>query len=267
MNSSSRRLRASIARRRRPLDPPFDRLALTLGAEQPLYQQLLEQLQSMIASGSIAAGSTLPSERILAEALGVSRITVKRCYNELYQRRQLTRHGRLGSIVREHGRLDPGMDRLKGFTEEMRLLGMQASSRTLERRVVCDRSIASVFEQSSNARFLKLVRVRCGDGTPLSRETAWYDLGAVPALEHAELVDGSVYRTLGERCGMQLSHCEQTVEAIMSSAEENAIFGFAEPSPCLLIKRCSYAQDGRMVEYVEGLFRGDLYVYRLQLKV
>lgn len=252
---------------RRQLGAPFDQLSLTTGGEQPLYQQLLEQIQKMIASGSIASGSTLPSERILAEVLGVSRITVKRCYNELYQRRLLTRHGRLGSIVSEHGRLDPGMDRLKGFTEEMRLLGMRASSRTLERRVVGDRSIASIFAQPANARLLKLVRVRCGDEVPLSRETAWYDLGAVPALEHAELIGGSVYRTVAELCGMQLSHCEQTVEAVMSSAGENAIFGFDQPSPCLLIKRCSYAQDGRMVEYVEGLFRGDLYVYRLQLKV
>jgi GntR family transcriptional regulator len=89
----------------------------------------------------------------------------------------------------------------------------------------------------------------------------------VPALEHAELIGGSVYRTVGELCGMQLAHCEQTVEAVLSSEQENAIFGFTKPSPCLLIKRCSYARNGRMVEYVEGLFRGDLYVYRLQLKV
>jgi GntR family transcriptional regulator len=249
-----------------PSDSPFEHLSLSPGTGQPLYQQLLRQLREMISDGSLPPGTMLPSERIMAEMLGVSRITVKRCYTELHLHRQLTRHGRLGSIVSESRRLDPGMDRLKGFTQEMQLLGMVPSSRILERRVVSDRSVASIFSRPSNAKFLKLVRIRYGDGVPLSREIAWYDLGVAPALETAELLGGSVYRTLAELCDMSLDQCEQTVEAVPSSDEENLIFGFRKETPCLLIKRRSYARDQRMVEYVEGLFRGDLYVYRLQLK-
>src|SRR3712207_3357090 len=64
-------------------------------------------------------------------------------------------------------RLHPGMDRLKGFTEEMRELGKTPSSRILEQTIVRDRSIASLFGLPSSAPFLKLVRVRCGDKIPL----------------------------------------------------------------------------------------------------
>jgi GntR family transcriptional regulator len=38
-----------------------------------------------------------------------------------------------------------------------------------------------------------------------------------------------------------------------------------QPLPCLLIKRRSYTHGEVMMEYVEGLFRGDTYSYRLRL--
>jgi GntR family transcriptional regulator len=231
----------------------------------PLYQQLEQQLEALITDGALPAGSVLPAERQLAESLGLSRATVQRAYRALRDRRFLSAQGRRGFLVQGAGpRLHPGMDRLKGFTEEMRLLGKVPSSRIIERGVVNDRSMASIFGLPSTAPFLRLVRVRYGDGVPLSREMAWYNLSAAPDLEHADL-SGSVYEFLAVRCGTPLLYCDQTVEATTPNEEECETFGFTEPIPCLLIKRNSYTRDQIMMEYVEGLFRGDEYSYRLRL--
>jgi GntR family transcriptional regulator len=232
----------------------------------PLYQQLEDQLKSRIEDGTLPTGSVLPAERQLAERLGVSRITVQRAYSGLRQRNLVSSQGRKGFLVKGSGpQLHPGMDRLKGFTEEMRELGKRPSSRILERRTVADRSIASIFGLPSPSLFFKLVRVRYGDDVPLSREVAWYNLAAAPALEGADL-SGSVYAFLNERCGVPLTHCEQTVEAATPTRQECELFGFSEPVPCLLIKRRSFTHGDVMVEYVEGLFRGDTYSYRLKLR-
>ncbi|MGF9764381.1 GntR family transcriptional regulator [Microvirga sp. 0TCS3.31] len=242
-----------------------DLVRLRSDTAMPLYQQLEQQLENLIRDGTLPAGTVLPAERQLAESLGLSRATVQRAYHTLRQRDLVTAQGRLGFLIQGSSpRLHPGMDRLKGFTEEMRLLGKVPSSRILERKVVSDRSIASIFGLPSPARFLKLVRVRYGDGVPLSREVAWYNLSAAPDLEHGDL-SGSVYAFLAERCGMPLIYCDQTVEATMANEEECEIFGFAQPIPCLLIKRRSYTHGEVMMEYVEGLFRGDTYSYRLRL--
>jgi len=155
------------------------------------------------------------------------------------------------------------MDRLKGFTEEMRELGKTPSSRILERKIVRDRSIASLFGLPSSAPFLKLVRVRCGDKVPLSREVGWYNVTAAPSLADAD-VSGSVYAFLAAQ-DLPLVSCDQAIEAALPSKEECKLFGFSEPIPCLLLKRSSYTRNKVMVEYVEGLFRGDLYSYRLKL--
>jgi GntR family transcriptional regulator len=231
----------------------------------PRYQQLEQQLEALISDGALPAGTVLPAERQLAESLGLSRATVQRAYSGLRQRKLLVAQGRRGFLIQKAGpQLHPGMDRLKGFTEEMRLLGKVPSSRILERKVVSDRSVASIFGLPSPASFLKLVRVRYGDDVPLSREAAWYSLTAAPDLERSDL-SGSVYAALAEKCGAPLIYCDQTIEATTPSQEECEIFGFAEPVPCLLIKRWSYTHGNVMVEYVEGLFRGDTYSYRLRL--
>jgi GntR family transcriptional regulator len=233
---------------------------------KPIYQQLEEQLIALIEDGRIQAGTTLPAERQLAEVMGISRATIQRCYNTLRERQLIRAYGRNGSIVEgDATRLHPGMDRLKGFTQEMHELGRKPSSKILAREIVEDRQIASIFNLPSSASLLKLVRIRYGDDIPLSYETAWYSLDAARFLAQAD-VTGSVYAQLAHG-GVALAYCDQTIEATLPNAMESEIFGFESPVPCLLIKRRSYNRRETMVEYVEGLFRGDAYTYRLRLEI
>jgi GntR family transcriptional regulator len=240
-------------------------LRLRNDTAMPLYQQLEVQLCALIETGTLPPGTVLPAERQLAESLGVSRVTIQRAYAGMRQRHMLTAQGRKGFMVRgpEH-QIHPGMDRLKGFTEEMRELGKIPSSRILEREIVQDRSISSIFGLPSTARLLKLTRVRYGDEIPMSREVAWYNLALAPALETGDL-SGSVYAFLAEHCDARPVSCDQTIEATTPTQQECELFTFDEPVPCLLIKRHTFAQGALMVEYVEGLFRGDMYSYRLKL--
>jgi GntR family transcriptional regulator len=252
-----------------PTTAEFDALLARLAPDralaEPRYAQLRDKLVALIASGDLAHGQSLPSERVLAERLGLSRVTVRRAYEALREQSLIDTRGRAGVAVRTP-QLTPQLGRLKGFTEEMRELGIEPATRLLERAVVTDRLLASLFGRPSNAEFLRLVRLRLGDGVPLSREVAWYDLTAAPELADWD-VAGSAYRFLTERCGIALSHGEQTIEAVLCSETEAAAFGLAAPAPCLLMKRKTLSRAGQVVEYVEGTFRGDAYAYRVTLEV
>ncbi|WP_313343204.1 GntR family transcriptional regulator [Sedimentibacter sp.] len=50
---------------------------------QPIYEQIVSQLKSLIISGELNEGDALPSMRILAKELRISVITTKRAYEEL----------------------------------------------------------------------------------------------------------------------------------------------------------------------------------------
>lgn len=240
-------------------------LQLDKDAPHPLYLQIEEQIAALVADNRLPPGTTLPPERQLAEALGISRGTVQTSYNALRLRGLLGGRGRRGSVVQGPAaeRLAPGMDRLKGFTQEMAEMGRTASTRVVERSIMTDRSVASLFGLHSDTRFLRLVRVRYGDDQPLTVESAWYSLEVAPHLETAD-ANGSIYAQLAG-AGLPLDYCDQSIETAMPTEAESDIFGFATPTPCLLIKRRSYVKGGAMVEYVEGLFRGDAYVYRVRL--
>ena len=55
-------------------------------AKGPLYSRLAQAMQSAIEGGTLGAGTRLPPERPLAEALGVSRTTVVLAYGKLRER-------------------------------------------------------------------------------------------------------------------------------------------------------------------------------------
>lgn len=247
-----------------PYPDLFNRLQLNDQTSEPAYQQLVRQLNALIEAGDLVTGHNLPSERVLAEALQISRTTVKRCYDELRSIQRLSTHGRGGTVVQGPPRVNPTMGKLKGFTEEMREQGKVASTRVLAYEVVCERTIACIFKRPSASPFLRLVRLRLADNVPMTREVAWYDLTAAPALESWD-TNGSAYAFLQDKCGIKLAYADQTFESVMSSTEEADVFGFIAPQPCLLLKRHTYSTQDQLIEYVEGTFRGDAYVYKLRL--
>ncbi len=58
-------------------------IPLNLDRERPLQQQLFDQLRDLIVSGRLAAGSRMPSSRMLADEFAVSRITVLLTYERM----------------------------------------------------------------------------------------------------------------------------------------------------------------------------------------
>lgn len=245
----------------------FGQLRLDDHVSEPYYLQLQRQIEGMVRSGTLSAGSSMPSERDLADALGVSRATVKRCYDELRRSRLLlSKERRGGTVVQSVPRVLPVLHDLKGFTEEMRELGRTPSTRLIERKIVSDRIVASIFNRFSETEFLRVVRLRLADGVPMSREVAWYDLDQAPKLASWS-GETSSYHFLREQCGLRLTWAQQSIEAVTSSKEETEAFGFVSPIPCLLLKRSSYSADNKQVEYVEGTFRGDAYRYRIKLGI
>lgn len=65
----------------------------------PLYRQIAEQIQSQITSGEIPEGFQFPSERQLADALGVNRTTVLNAYKELKADGLMVSHVGRGTIA------------------------------------------------------------------------------------------------------------------------------------------------------------------------
>ena len=59
------------------------KIILTHTANQPIYEQIFQQIKAQILCGALGEGDALPSMRVLARELRISVITTKRAYEEL----------------------------------------------------------------------------------------------------------------------------------------------------------------------------------------
>lgn len=74
-------------------------IAIDRGHADPVYEQIAQQVRTLVASGELEAGTTLPSVRQLAGDLGVSLNTVARAYRLLESEGFLLIRDRAGVTV------------------------------------------------------------------------------------------------------------------------------------------------------------------------
>src|SRR6267142_3806354 len=67
---------------------------------ESMTRQITDQLGDLISSGAMAVGSLLPSERTLANSLGIARNVVRGSYEYLEKAGVVQREGRKGRRVR-----------------------------------------------------------------------------------------------------------------------------------------------------------------------
>jgi len=77
---------------------PF-RFAIDLHSGMPVYRQLIDQVRSGVASGSLIAGDQLPTVRQLAVDLAINPNTVMRAYRELELGGLLETHQGTGTFI------------------------------------------------------------------------------------------------------------------------------------------------------------------------
>ena len=58
-------------------------IIISNASNQPIYDQIYNQIKGLILSGKLSEGEALPSIRMLAKDLRISVITTKRAYDEL----------------------------------------------------------------------------------------------------------------------------------------------------------------------------------------
>ena len=58
-------------------------ISIDRDSSEPIYRQVVREIQDLIRAGSLPEGFRLPPERRLADALGVNRSTIFNAYREL----------------------------------------------------------------------------------------------------------------------------------------------------------------------------------------
>jgi GntR family transcriptional regulator len=231
----------------------------------PAYLQLRAALRREVLAGTFAPGEALPSERELAAALGLSRMTVRRALETLIADGLAERRRGSGTYVLPR-RLEQTFDRVLGFVEEARALGFRAGSTLLGAAVVpADPQVAAALRLVPDTPVLRLSRLRTADGTPLAVQVSHLPPHlATVSLERLQAF-GSLYRTLAEDFGVVPQGARQVVGARMPTRDERQHLGLPKGVPVLTLERTTFGAERAPFEFVRSVYRSDRYQLALEL--
>lgn len=239
-------------------------MAVCLNAAVTKYHDIRDQLLDRL--DFMAAGEQLPPERDLARELGVSRMTLRRATDELAASGLVRRRPGAGVFA-----IGPKLDTAlaaTSFTDDMRARGLRPGSRVLsfETRPAGAR-VGRRLEISPTADVVHVARLRLADDEPMSIEELYTPSAIVPELEAADLENASYYDLLRIRYGVEIARGVQTIEPTVTDEEESRELGVPLHSPALLFERTSWSAEGKVVEFVRSVYRGDRYQIRTELAV
>jgi GntR family transcriptional regulator len=230
----------------------------------PRYYEIEQALRARIAE--LRPDDPLPSDAMLCEEFGVSRMTARNAVQRLTQEGLVYRVPGRGTFVAE-----PPVHRQAGsllsFTEEMRRRGRTPSSRLLLREVREPRPAeASRLQLGPGAQVIAVRRLRVADDEPIAIEEAVFPATVAPLIERADLEHRSLHDTLVEG-GHIPTMGRARLGAEAAGEDDAALLAVPLGSPLLVEKRVIHDQDGNPLELCESRYAGDRYGLDVQFDV
>lgn len=225
----------------------------------PLYFQIQRTLMDQIRSGELSEGDPLPSEEELGRVYQVSRMTARQALHGLkINGYAVSQKGRGTFVTRP--KLEKNIMHLRGFTEDMKHLGMEPSSKLLEQNVIsAEAELAEKLKVEVDETVMRLRRLRLADGIPMALEDSYIPLRQFPGLEKISFARRSLYSVLRENFGVRIAYADEVIEALPATREESELLTIPKKSSILSISRIIMTTEEVPIEFACSRYRGDRY--------
>ncbi|MFF8829774.1 GntR family transcriptional regulator [Streptomyces sp. NPDC015131] len=211
----------------------------------------------------LGEGRALPTERDLAVRCAVSRETVRQALRELLLEGRLRRQGR--TTVVAGPKLEQPLS-LASYTEGVRRQGRRPG-RTLIGldRFPCTAALAADLGARPGEPVWHMERVLLADDERVGLESTYVTEARVPRLDSDFDPDSSFYAYLRERVGIGFGDADERIETVLATPREALLVGTPPALPMLLLHRVSRDTEGRPLERVRTLYRGDRFSFTTRL--
>ncbi|AOV96670.1 GntR family transcriptional regulator [Edwardsiella hoshinae] len=226
----------------------------------PIYLRFNESIRQAIAQGMLQPGDFLPSERAFTEALKISRITVRKALACLEQDDIIGRGRGFGTQIKQVPvpALAYSLTNIKGFSDEVAMLGHTPGTRWLSRELVpASATIAEKLALPIDTPVYRLERIRSVDGENLSLAISYV---VREAIGHCNEIGDSLYAYLRAR-QIQFGRLTSQLSASLADPSLQQKLGIPAPTAMLVIRQLLCDQAQRPLEYSINYCRGDMYEY------
>lgn len=210
----------------------------------------------------LAEGDAVPPERELAMRFGVSRETVRQALHELLVEGRIERRGR-GTVV-SRPKLVQRLA-LGSYTE-----GAAGHGRVPGRLPVTWEDIDATAEMaealgiSVGDEVMHLERVLLADDQRIGLESTYLARRRFGGLTGSFDPSTSLYAAIRDS-GVEFGSAVERIETVLPSPREAALLETTTAMPMLRLNRRSLDADGRPIELVRALYRGDRIAFETKL--
>ena len=201
----------------------------------PAYEQVKAFIKSRIGSGGWKPGDPVPSESVLMQQFGISRMTVNRALRELVAAGMVTRIQGSGSFVAELHRISSTLT-LRDIHEEVIERGHLHGTRVLTveaRRASAE--VARALGLRSGGRVFHTVMIHLENGLPIQYEDRYVNPAAAPNYLQTDFSQTTATHHLLKHA--PLTEASYSVEACLPSVEEARHLEISVNEPCLMMTR------------------------------
>jgi GntR family transcriptional regulator len=225
---------------------------------QPKYLRIHAHLRDRITSGRWPAGSSLPSQRELADEFGVSLMTLRQALQLLIDEGLVDTRQGSGTYVAARYAYDLG--HLRSFASDLAAQGAEVSTRLLAAETVTPPEPVGA-RLGGPAMVLRLRRLRLVGGRPLVVQTSYLPAVLLPAaltgaIDRGDLGHRGLYALLAEH-GLAVARASETITPAALGPHDACDLGRPEASPALLSHRISFTMTGVPIVDDHALLPGD----------
>lgn len=232
----------------------------------PVYWQIKEDLYAQILDGWLKPNERIPSEPKLAKKYNVSRLTARNAVTALVNDGYLFRVQGQGTFVRQP-RVEASSGEFSGFMEDMQRRGFKVCSRVLSSgRIPVPQELLEPLALSETEEVYRIRRLRFANEEPIVVQEVYLVAELCEGIDRFNLETDSIYQHLIDDYHLELGSARESLEARAADEEMAGNLEISPGMPVLFSKRLTFLSNESPVEYTYSWYRGDRYVFELELK-
>jgi GntR family transcriptional regulator len=212
------------------------------------YRSLAHHLASSIGRGDIQVGAYLPTEKILGEQHGVSRVTVRGALAHLERLGLISRRPRLGTRVEsaraqtEFTFVGDSIDAVLQFTRDLPFVLLSSKS------IPPNTDLLEELQLSVGKRHTRVLGIRSrSDGTPVLFSEHWIPAPYAVAPRRLNGLAGSIAEFLAHNRGDEIHRIEQVIDVGRVDSLQAVQLQIPEGSAALRTRRRYLNYKGELV--------------------
>lgn len=201
-------------------------------------------------------GKRLPSETEFAQAMGISRNTVREAIRVLEQEGVVySRHGVGTFVINKSSQFNSNITVFNSISAIIRSHGYKpGTSSVITRSIQADEALAAKLEIQTGDDVLFVERVRTADGVPVILVRDY--LPQLPGMREKYSDGGveSILEFLNKHYQIEIAYVNCAIQAAISDGEIGGKLELREPTALIALSQFHYATTGKMAFYSDSYF-------------